>query len=287
MSAFLDAYEFWRNDVAGIVLAGLLCGYLGVYVVLRRVVFVGAALTQLSGFGVAAAFFVASYFPVHDAHAGSPWWVSPQLYSVTAALAGALLFSLVRGGGRLASETVVGIGWVVASASLLLILSSRRITQEKHEVDDLLYGAGVLLSWPQVKALAAVVAGVLAVHLAFYRPFIFVSYDAEMARTVGYRARFWEMLLYATFGVGISFVVKTIGALPAFGFLVIPAAAAQLLVRRVRWAFPLAMTFAVAAGFLGYYLSFTRRYPTGAAIVATSALFLLPGLLRRALGRPA
>ena len=43
----------------------------------------------------------------------------------------------------------------------------------------------------------------------------------------------------------------------------------------------------VAAGGVGYYLSFTHELPTGATIVATAALFLIPGLAGRALGRNA
>lgn len=286
MTDFWSAYEFWRNDVAGIALAGALSGYLGVYVVLRRVVFVGAALTQLSGVGIATAFYLASFSATQDPHhGGHAWYMSPQLYSLVFALAGALLFSLNRRGGKLASETVVGIGWVIASACVLLILSSKRIVQEKHEVDDLLYGAAVFLRWSEVRTLAAVVAAILVVHWVFYKEFIFVTYDAEMARTLGYRSAAWDMLLYATFGVGASFAVRTVGALPAFGFLVLPAAAAQLLVRRVKWAFPLAVLFAVAGGALGYYISFTRRFPTGAAIVAASAAFLIPGLVRRVVWR--
>lgn len=283
--SFWDAYEFWRDSVLAVLLAAGLLGYLGVYVVLRRVVFVGAALTQVSGVGIAFAFYLGSYYGAGDPHSVQQWWLSPQLYSLVAAVGGAILFSFNRAGRRVASETVVGLGWVLAAAALLLVLSSKRIVAEAHEVDDLLYGSAVLVQWSQVQVLAAVVAVLMAIHLVAFKEFVFVSYDAEMARTLGYRTGLWDMLLYATFGVGISFAVRTIGALPAFGFLVIPAAAAQLLVRRVKWAFPLAVVFAMAGGAIGYYLAFTRRYPTGAAIVAGSSIFLVPGLLRRALWR--
>jgi zinc transport system permease protein len=284
--SFWDAYDFWRDSVLAVLLSGAVCAYLGVYVVLRRVVFVGAALTQISGVGIALAFWLAAVAMHGDPHqATTSLWFSPQLYSLAAAVLGALLFSFNRGGQRIASETVVGLGWIIAAASVLLILSSPRIVAEAHEVDDLLYGTAVLVRPAELETLALVVASLLLLHLVFYRTFVFLTYDGEFAQTLGIRAPAWDMLLYVTLGVGISFAVRTVGALPAFGFLVIPPAAAQLLVRRVVWAFPLSVLFALLGGGLGYYVAFTRQVPTGAAIVATSAVFLVPGLMRRAFWR--
>ena len=284
--SFWAAYDFWRDPMLAVLLAATLCGYLGVHVVLRRVVFVGAALTQVSGVGIALSFFLTSFLVTR--HGGEPpAWLSPQLFALVAAIAAALVFSLARRVRSVSSETVVGVGWVLAAASLLLILASKRIVQEAHEVDDLLYGTAILPTVAQLKVLGLVTAGVLAVHIAFFKELLFVTYDGEVARTLGYRTGAWDMLLYATFGVGTSFAVRTVGALPAFAFLVVPAASAQLLVRRIVWAFPLAVLFAVCGGALGYYLAFTRNLPTGAAIVGASGLFLLPGVARRLLWRTA
>lgn len=281
---FWAAYDFWRDTLLAIVLAGVLCSYLGVYIVLRRVVFVGAALTQISGVGIVLSFWLASFVQAGDPHAEKlQWWLSPQLFSLLAALAGALLFAFNRGKQRMAAETVVALGWLIASASLLLILASKRIVQEAHEVDDLLYGSAVLVSDEQVLRLAVIAALVLLVHLAFFKELLFVSYDALMAETLGYRTVLWDAVLYASFGVAVSLAVRTVGALPSFAFLVIPATAAQLLVRRVHWAFPLAMLFGSLGGALGYYVAFVGEYPTGPSIVVSCTLFLVPGVLLRTL----
>jgi zinc transport system permease protein len=278
--SFWAAFDFWRDSMAAVLLAGAMCAALGVYVVLRRVVFVGAALTQISGVGVALAFWLAS-FTGGEPHQ-APIWLDPRWLSLIAALIGAISFSFTRGGRRVSSDTVIGLGWVLAGASLLLVLSSKRILQEAHEVDDLLYGSAVLVSPAEVHVLLGVVAGVLAVHVLFFKELLFVTFDAEMAQTLGYRVQMWDVLLYGTIGVGISFAVRTVGMLPAFGFLVIPSSAALLLVGRVSFALPLATFFAVCGGAFGYYVAFTREWPTGASIVACSALALVPGLLVRA-----
>jgi ABC-type Mn2+/Zn2+ transport system permease subunit len=59
MPGFFEHADIWGNQVLAGAVAGLLCGYLGVWVVLRRVVFVAAALGEVAGFGVVLAFFLA------------------------------------------------------------------------------------------------------------------------------------------------------------------------------------------------------------------------------------
>src|SRR5262249_6661490 len=165
--SFWAAFDFWRDSMAAVLLAGAMCAALGVYVVLRRVVFVGAALTQISGVGVALAFWLASF--IGGAPHEAPIWLDPRWLSLIAALLGAIPFRFPRGGRRVPSDTVIGLGWVLAGATLLLILSSKRIVQEAHEVDDLLYGSAVLVSPAEVHVLLGVVAGVLLVHILFFK----------------------------------------------------------------------------------------------------------------------
>src|SRR5512143_3235280 len=124
--SFWEAYDFWHDSMFAVLLAGGLCAALGIYVVLRRVVFVGAALTQISGVGVALAFLLGSFVTHADPHS-APVWLAPRWLSLIAAVAGAVAFSFTRGGRRIGGETIIGLGWVLASAALLLILSSKRI----------------------------------------------------------------------------------------------------------------------------------------------------------------
>ena len=58
-------HEAWiRDAVIVAMLAGAVCAYVGVFIVLKRMVFVSAALSSMSGVGVASAFYLASVFGV-------------------------------------------------------------------------------------------------------------------------------------------------------------------------------------------------------------------------------
>lgn len=264
---FFASYFLWRDPLAVAVLAAALCSFVGVYIVLRRIVFVSAALSQMSGVGVASAFFLASLLGVepHDA----PWYLHPIWLAFLFAAAGAALFSVHLARRRIAAETVVGTAYVLAGAAMIIVLNSPRVTQEAHEVNDLLYGNAVAVPPEQLYIMGAITVAVLVLHLALYKNFVFISFDGEMARTLGYRAVWWNLLLFETFALVISASTRAIGALPVFGFMVLPGAAALLVAKRLWQVFALAVTFAVMAALLGYYTSFRWSLPTGASMVAT------------------
>ncbi len=129
-AGFWESWILWRDIVTIAVIAAGLCAFVGVYIVLKRVVFVSAAMSQMSGVGVAIAFFLCSVVGV-DPHQ-APLWLHPLWYAMAFAALGAALFSLNLGHRRLAGETVVGLGYLTAAACVILILNSPRVSQEAH-----------------------------------------------------------------------------------------------------------------------------------------------------------
>jgi zinc transport system permease protein len=276
--SFWQSYFLWRDPLLVATMAAGLCAFVGVYIVLKRVVFVSAALSQMSGVGVAASFYLGSLAGV-DLHA-PPLYLHPVLFALLFALGGSALFSLNLEHRRLAGESVIGLGYLVAAAGVILILNSPRIAEEAHEVNDLLYGNAVAVQPEQIWIMAVAATCVLLPHLLFRRELVFVAFDSETARTLGMRTRLFSLLLFLSVGVAISTATRAIGALPVFAFTVVPAAAALLLVSRLTSVFALAVAVAASSAALGYYVSFRLSLPTGASMVIVAALWLLPGLGR-------
>ncbi len=277
-AGFWESWILWRDIVIVAMIAGGLCAVVGVYIVLKRVVFVSAAMSQMSGVGVALAFFLCSVMQVDPHHA--PLWLHPLWYATAFAGLGAALFSFNLTHRRLAGETVIGLAYLIAAACVILILNSPRVTQEAHEVNDLLYGNAVVATPGQLTVMGATAVAVALVHALWGKEFLFTVFDPEMASTLGLRTRGWSLLLFLTFALAISVSTRAIGALPVFAFMVIPPAVALLLAERMWSVFAVSVGVAVASAFLGYYASFRWSLPTGASMVLVSALFLVPGLIR-------
>jgi zinc transport system permease protein len=266
---FLAAREIWEVPLAASIVAGALLGFLGVYVVLRRTVFVSAALTQLSTLGLVATLLVEERIHIETEHAGEQLAVA-MAFSV----AGALLLGAFRA-RRLPAEASVGGAWVAASA--LVVLGTSRLVHAAHDLGGMVFGNAVAVAPSELATLALVAALCTAVHVAFAKELAFSSFDPETARALGVRVRLWDAALFVTIGVAIPPAARALGALPVFAFLTLPAAGALLLRVGFRPAFALAAAFGVLAASAGYVLSWLWEAPTGATMVVIAALLALPG----------
>jgi zinc transport system permease protein len=269
---FWAARDIWRDPLLASVTAGALLGFLGVYVVLRRTVFVSAALTQLSTLGVIVALLAEEQTGVEAEHAGVQLAVA-----LAFSVAGALVLGALQAGRRLPTEAGVGMSYVVAGA--LVILGADRLIHAAHDLNAMVFGNAVAVPFSEVVVLAVVTLVCAAIHTVFQKELVFVSFDSETAQAVGMRAPFWNGLLFFTVGLAIPVSARALGALPTFAFLTIPAAAALLLLQRLRPAFALATALGVAAAAGGYVLSWLWQLPTGATMVALAAIFVVPGAL--------
>jgi zinc transport system permease protein len=272
LRAFLDAREIWREPLAAAVISGALLGFLGVYVVLRRTVFVSAALTQLATLGLIAAIVV------EERLGGEVERASVQLLvAMLFSAGGAVLLGRMHLGRRLPAEAGVGMAYVLAGA--LALLGASRLVHAAHDLDAMIFGNAVAVPLGDLLALAAVAAICVLVHALFAKELVFVSFDGDTARAMGLRAGLWNGLLFLAIGLAIPPAARAIGALPTFAFLTLPASAALLAAGRLPRIFGLAAAVGGVSAAAGYVLSWMAQVPTGATMVAVAGLFLVPGAL--------
>ena len=249
---------------AGLVVSGV-CAFLGVYVILKRIVFVGIALSEMSSAGVALAMLKG---------------FEPMVGSVLMMLAGVGLLSVRWGGRRIRQDAFIGIGYVVASATSILLIS--KSAQGEGSLLELLFGNILTVSAGDVLVTALALGAAVLFHVLFFKELLFTAFDPDTAAASGYRSRLWELALVVTIGMAIAFAIHTVGVLLTFSALVIPPVTALLLTRRMGSAF----TVSILAGMLpvpiGLYISFVADLPSAATVVATSfGLLVIAGIVAR------
>jgi len=269
---FIDFWALFGNSIVAALLAAVLCGYLGFFVVLRRLAFVSAALGQLAGLGVAFGFFLGSYFGL-DPHAPTPIYLDPVVLALVMAGIVSAALGYVSRIERTTPESVVAFAYLASTATAIILLASPRIVQEAHEVGDLLFGNAVAIRREHFVELAAVTLAVLASHAFLFKDLLFVSFDREMAQAVGLPVAKLDLLLHVSVGISVAVATRAIGALPVFGFLVLPAGAALLASDSVRGVLALSIGGAILAAGAGFYLSFVQSWPTGPLMVACAAVY--------------
>jgi zinc transport system permease protein len=244
----------------GSLVAGILCAYLSVYVVSKRIVFVGATLTQVALAGIAFA-----HLPfIH---------IDPIIGSVIFTLAVVIIFARLLQSRVIPRDSVLGAGFVIAIA-LRILLIEKSPAAEVSEIEAILKGDMLFVTASQFYLLLAVAIVLLTTHILFYKEFIFITFDPETATTQGYRATRWELLFYLTVGVAISVAIRMVGDVFVFGFLVIPAISAILLARKVTSIFILATLFGAIPPIVGLYLAFRLDIPAGPTTVAAGFAIL-------------
>lgn len=266
MNAIATIYEqpFMRDALLAACLAGATLGYLGVFIVLRRTVFLGAALPQLAALGVAIA-LVVGFAPVAGALAG--------------ALLGPALLSLLPSRSRVPPDGAVGVAFALASSVAILLLA--RSAQGETHMLQILSGDILGSTTEEITWMAAVFGAAALVHVACWKEFVYVSYDSEMAATLGLRVRFWDGLLFLTIGACVALALRVSGAIVSFAFLVGPAAAALLFSRKLPAIVLFAVLFGVLSAAAGLTLSFQYDLPSGPMIAACALAPILPAALFR------
>lgn len=269
----IDTILLFREALYGALIIGVTCAVLGVYVVLRRIVFVGAALSQLSSAGLALAFWLGGVALL------APLARHPVAVSLVATLLGAASFGLARGRGLVSSEATIGVVYAVAAA-LAILLIAKSTNREAH---DLLFHGNILgITGGDTVVLLAVCVPVLLLHALFYKEFLFTSFDPETAATLSYRITRWNLAFYLTLGLVITASMQFGGVLPVFNFLVLPAVTGLLLARTMAGTFTWAVVAAVAAVLLGFAASVRYDHPAGPAIIAAQGgLVVAAWLFRR------
>lgn len=263
---FFEAWELFRTPALAGAVAGMLLGAIGVYVVIRHLVFLSAALSQAAGLGVALAFWIGGRIPSLDGHSTASFGAA-----VSTAVAALPFFARSR---RERRDGWLGLTWLVGAAGSLAVGS--RIV-ESEDVHSLLFGSAVVVLPEQFHALVALAVVVLALHAWWVRGFLFASLDPDSARTRGLPVRALDLMLLATLTLSISLATRILGALPVFAFTVLPAMAALRLTTTVTRGIVLAGVLGAVSGFAGYVLAFRLSLPVGASQALAAAMLVVGG----------
>ncbi|MBT9559291.1 MAG: metal ABC transporter permease [Myxococcales bacterium] len=268
-SEFFSAFELFEDAVVASTAAGALLGVLGVYVVLRRLVFLSAALSQIAGLGSMVALYLTSVT------AGSVWALGPQAGALVATALLVLVIASERGRStRLPRDSVLGLAYLIGAAGVLVV--GAKVPGESQEIiTSTLFGSAVAVLPADRDSLVQVAVVLLGLHAWWWRGFVAVSVDPEGARVRGLPTILLDVALWASLAVAVSATSRVLGALPTFAYSVLPAMVALRLAPNIALALVLAGALGAFGAFFGYYLAFVFELPVGATQAGLCATLVL------------
>jgi ABC-type Mn2+/Zn2+ transport system permease subunit len=283
IESFLESWPLLRESYLVGWLAMVLLSMVGVLVVARDQIFIGAAVSQASTLGIAIALAASTLPGVHELE-----WMHEPLFlsacSVAFSVLAALLTSPREAAGQTTHEAVTG--WIFlagASISVLVVSGSAHGMEEVQRImSSGIYGASPAEVW--LFASMVLVVGLLL--LAVRRRALLLLTDEEMARAIGMRTGVWRIGFACLLGVVVGISLRTVGMLYTFGALVLPCLAARNLCRRSVTMLVVGPALGLSIAVSGFVLSHGWDQPPGQMTVALlCVLVALTGLLRRAVRR--
>lgn len=253
----LDIFSYGfmqRAFVAGIAMA-LFAGIISVFVVLRRVSFLGSGISHAAFGGVAIGFF-----------SGINPLISAFLYCIAVSFA----IEIVSTRGRLAEDTAIGIFFSASMAMGVMLIS----LSKSYTVDLFGYLFGSILAIGREEAYLAVVvaAAVIGVFLIIMRDLLFITFNEELALVNGLPVRLIKSAFLISMAVTIVIGIKIVGIILISALLVIPGAAAKLLTQRFHRMLIISSLIAVASTASGLVLSYVYDLAPGGTIVMILAV---------------
>jgi ABC-type Mn2+/Zn2+ transport system permease subunit len=271
MMEFLS-YSFIQNALLTGGVLGVTCALLGVFVVLRRMAFIGVGISHAALGGVAI---------------GLVLGVPPVLAAGTFSVVVAWVIGWITRRGEVSEDTAIGVFFPTSMALGVALISLSPIYQQN--LMGYLFGNILSVGPADLWILLGLLGGSLGVLALFFKEFLFLGVDEEAAKAAGLPAAFLSYLLLTILALTIVAAMKLVGIILVSAFLVIPAATGQTLGRSVRGMVFFSVAVALVSVFMGLWLSWIWSLPSGASIVLFAAAlffgsYLLSPILPRGTG---
>jgi manganese/iron transport system permease protein/iron/zinc/copper transport system permease protein len=251
-------YEFFRNGFIAAVVIGALCGFIGVYVVLRRMSYIGHGLSHAI-FGGA----VLSYVWNINFFIGGGLW----------ALLSGLLIHWVGHRRWVGADAAIGVVTTSSFALGVAIISTHR--SFTRNIEAALFGNILGITNNDVWIVALVSLTVFAILYVIRRPLLFATFDPEVASAYGVSTGKIDLLFIMLLAVTVLASTQILGVTLVAAAMVIPPVIARYLTQRFQTLLIVSPLLGAFCGAAGMLLSFHFDISSAATIVLTSAALFI------------
>ncbi len=255
----LFTYSWMQRALMVAIIIGIVGGIVGVFILLRGMVFLGEAIAHSAFAGAALALLIA---------------VEPLFTILLFGLSTALIVGYVNEKKVMKDEVIIGVVFTFFMALAIIFIRLKR--SYSTDVTAILFGNVLLVSTLNLYFLIIALVLVLVIVLGLKKEFYIITFNPEMAFVSGIPVRALNYLLLVLLAVVIDVSLRAIGAILVFAMIVTPAAAAYQWTFKINKMLLLAAIFGVFSTTMGLFLSYVFSLPSGATTVAlATALFTI------------
>ncbi len=264
---------FFQKALIGGCLVAIVCGVVGCLVILRRMSFLGDALSHAMIAGVAGGYlFMKMLFGI-EAYAPAM-----LIGSLIAAVLTVALISFVSRMSRIKEDTAIGIMYTGVFAGGVVLVS---VFRNYIHIDLMHFIMGDVLGVADADLWTSAITSalVLSVIILFFRHFQLSSFDPVMAASIGMPVMIIDYALTTCVSLVVVSAVSMVGVILVVGLLITPAATAYLLSDRLDRMMIFSALFGVTSVVGGLYMCVWLDSAGGGAIMLFSTLQFLVVLI--------
>jgi manganese/iron transport system permease protein len=252
------AVPYMQRALVEVLVLGALAGAVGVFLVLRRLAFVGDALTHTVFPGVVIAHLL-----------GQSLLAGALAFGVLSAV----LLTVLGRHRRVGADAALAILLTTFfSVGVVLVSRTRSFTSD---LTVFLFGRVLAVDRSDLAQTLAVAAVVAVALVALRKELVLRAFDPDGAAAMGYRTGALDLALNLLIALVVVAAVEAVGTVLVIALMVVPAAAARLLTDRVATMTALACLLGAAGGWLGLAVSYEVSVDHGVRLAAGATIVVV------------
>lgn len=251
-------YSFFQNALLGSLLASVLCGFIGTYIVTRRLVFISGGITHASFGGIGLGVFLG---------------INPILSAMVFSVLSAFGVQWMSRRGDVREDSAIAVFWTFGMS--LGIICCFLSPGFMPDLPSFLFGSILTISQADLWLLAALLVVVSIVFALLYRTILSVSFDVDFARSQRLPVAFIEYLMMALIALTIVSTLRMVGIVLSISLLTIPQMSANVLTHNFKRMIAWSIVIGWVDCLMGLGLSYALNVPSGASIIFVSILVYL------------
>ncbi len=265
----LFAFEFMRHAMAAALLSGIICGVIGTFVVVNRMVFLAGGIAHAAYGGVG----IALYFGI-----------SFIAGTIGTALAAAWIMTAAFLARPARSDTVIGVIWAAGMALGIILVD---LTPGYHpDLMAYLFGSILSVTASDLYAAAFITGAVICMTHFFYRDLLAVSYDPEFAQLRGVPVKRTYFLLFSMTALSVVLITRITGLILVIALISIPPAIAERFSKSLPSMMVISAILAIFFNMTGLYISYRFDITSGAAVTLAACIAYTMVMISSKLGWP-
>ncbi len=249
-------YEIIRNAIIIGVLASIACGIIGVYVVVKRIVFISGGIAHASFGGIGLGYYLG---------------IDPILGVLPFSIVSALSMGLVSRRSKLPEDTAIGILWAMGMAIGIILVNLT--PGYAPDLMTYLFGSILFVSNSDIILMLILDAVIILIVLVFYKEFMALCFDEEFAEVSGVPVERLYLVLLCLIALTVVVLMQVVGIIMVIALLTIPAAFSREFTNDLKKMMGISMIFGAVFCIVGIWLSMVFFVPSGATIILSMAVF--------------